>query len=249
MEIEAIVNERCKGREGVPKHQEQIDVLVRIFWCLLQPDGCPWDRKQTHQSLARHMIEEAFEAADAMESSDTENLKEELGDVLLQVALHSAIAERDGEFTMEDVVASLNEKMVRRHPHIFGDMHASNTQDVLNIWQSVKKDEKALKDENLFSGIPTALPALQQAQMLQERAHKLQIPTFDKGTLDSISNEMEELENNALTHDEAKKHIGDILFSLVSVARVYNVDAESALREACRSYRTDSQSFIDIQEG
>ncbi len=237
MDTEEIVNKRCKGRAGVPSNQTQVDILMRIMWCLLQPDGCPWDRKQTHQSLSRHMIEEAFEAADAMDSGDIANLQEELGDVLLQVALHSAIAERDGEFSFEDVARTLNEKLIRRHPHIFGDLNAESEDDVLNIWQSVKDKEKEQRKEDIFTGIPIALPALLQAQLLQDRAkEKLHIDTNPNST-SSLKDDIASLETDKLSQEDAKKLLGDAFFLLVSIARNYNIDAEGALRDACQSYK------------
>ena len=248
MDIESIVNKRCEGRDGVPGHQEQVDILARILWCLLQPDGCAWDRKQTHQTLTRHMIEEAFEAAEAMESNDIDNLQEELGDVMLQVALHSAIAERDGEFSMEDVVRSLNEKLVRRHPHIFGDLQADNDEDVLNIWQSVKKEEKEERKEDLFEGIPVALPALTQAQLLQDRARENNISACESDPSAKVHDCLSALENENLSKEDAQEIMGDMLFSLVSLAKVYNVDAESALRGACRTYRKNAQATNPHEE-
>ncbi len=243
MDIEEIVDKRCEGREHVPGHQKQVDILARILWCLLQPDGCPWDKKQTHQSLSRHMVEEAFEAAEAMESNDIENLQEELGDVMLQVALHSAIAERDGEFSFEEVVESLNEKLVRRHPHIFGDLEAESDEDVLNIWQDVKKKEKEERQEDCFSGIPVALPALSQAQLLQDRAERILGVSESNDSFLVVREGLNLIENNELSHEDTQKVMGDLLFSLVSIAKVYNVDAESALRSACRTYRKEAQAM------
>lgn len=242
MDIHSIVQQRCEGREGVPGHQDQVDDLVRIFWCLLQPDGCPWDKKQTHESLSRHMIEEAYEAAEAMETGDIDNLEEELGDVLLQVALHSAIAQRDGEFTFNDVAARLNEKIIRRHPHIFGDLEANTEEDVLNIWQNVKKEEKADTKEDLFSGIPQSLPALKQAQLLIERAEENGRRPKQVDSFATANQCLNELQNSSLTDERAQEIIGDMLFSVVSVAKVYNVNAEEALRAACRSYRDGSDA-------
>ncbi len=239
MDIEAVVQKHCEGREGVPSRQEDTDTLVRIFWCLLQPDGCPWDKKQTHQSLSRFMLEEAYEAADAMESGDLENLKEELGDVLLQVALHSALAERDGAFTFADVVRGLNEKMVRRHPHVFGDLQAEDDGDVLSIWQKVKQEEKAEGDGYLFNGIPHSQPALLQAQLLQDRCKENNIPNTSVLSEEELHAQITALSDSSLSQEEAEEALGNTLFSLVSLARAYNVDAERSLRNVCASYRTN----------
>ncbi len=239
MDVKAIVNKHCEGREGVPQAQGDVDTMVRIFWSLLQADGCPWDKKQTHQSLSRFMLEEAYEAADAMESGDIANLKEELGDVLLQVALHSAIAERDGEFTLADVVRGLNEKIVRRHPHVFGDEQADNDGDVLSIWQKVKAEERAVTEEDIFSGIPLSQPALLQAQLLQDRCAENDLPVHNVLENEEILAHITSLSNESLSSEEAEECFGNALFSLVSLARAYNIDAERSLRNACCAYRND----------
>ena len=160
--------------------REAFQGLVETIWRLRQPDGCPWDRKQTHASIAKNMIEEAYEAVDCIESNDVSHLREELGDVLMQVVLHAQIAADAGEFTMADVARDIDQKLIRRHPHVFGDAAAQDAEEVLAIWDNVKLAEKEAKDkesaqagerpEGLLDGVPTSLPALMQAQKVSRKA-------------------------------------------------------------------------------
>lgn len=156
------------------------DQFVATIAALRAPDGCPWDRVQTHESIAHNMIEEAYEAVDAIETNDVAHLREELGDVLLQVVLQSQIAADDGEFTIDDVCADVNAKMIRRHPHVFGEVQAANASEVLDLWDQVKLAEKGSADgaadetgaprEGLLDGVPTSFPALMQAQKISRKA-------------------------------------------------------------------------------
>lgn len=163
-----------------PASHPSFDQFVATIAALRAPDGCPWDRVQTHESIAHNMIEEAYEAVDAIETGDVAHLREELGDVLLQVVLQSQIAADDGEFTIDDVCAEVNEKMIRRHPHVFGDAHAANASETLDLWDKVKLAEKGSADEaaddagaqreGLLDGVPTSFPALMQAQKISRKA-------------------------------------------------------------------------------
>lgn len=163
-----------------PASHPSFDQFVATIAALRAPDGCPWDRVQTHESIAHNMIEEAYEAVDAIETGDVAHLREELGDVLLQVVLQSQIASDDGEFTIDDVCAEVNEKMIRRHPHVFGDAHAANASETLDLWDKVKLAEKGSADEaaddagapreGLLDGVPTSFPALMQAQKISRKA-------------------------------------------------------------------------------
>ena len=158
----------------------ELQHLVQTIWRLRQPDGCPWDREQTHRSIGKNMIEEAYEALDCIEADDATHLREELGDVLMQVVLHAQIAADAGEFTLADVARDIDAKLIRRHPHVFGDADADNSDEVLKIWDEVKLAEKAAKDkavatgeaapEGLLDGVPTHLPALMQAQKVARKA-------------------------------------------------------------------------------
>lgn len=168
------------GLPASPASHPSFDQFVATIAALRAPDGCPWDRVQTHESIARNMIEEAYEAVDAIETGDVAHLREELGDVLLQVVLQSQIAADDGEFTIADVCAEVNEKMIRRHPHVFGDAHAANASETLDLWDKVKLAEKGSVDkaavgagaqrEGLLDGVPTGFPALMQAQKISRKA-------------------------------------------------------------------------------
>ena len=158
----------------------ELQHLVQTIWRLRQPDGCPWDREQTHRSIGKNMIEEAYEALDCIEADDAAHLREELGDVLMQVVLHAQIAADAGEFTLADVAHDIDAKLIRRHPHVFGDADADSSDEVLKIWDEVKLAEKAAKDkavaageaapEGLLDGVPTHLPALMQAQKVSRKA-------------------------------------------------------------------------------
>lgn len=158
----------------------ELQYLVQTIWRLRQPDGCPWDREQTHRSIGKNMIEEAYEALDCIEADDAVHLREELGDVLMQVVLHAQIAADAGEFTLADVARDIDAKLIRRHPHVFGDVDADSSDEVLKIWDEVKLAERAAKDkavaageaapEGLLDGVPTHLPALMQAQKVSRKA-------------------------------------------------------------------------------
>ena len=158
----------------------ELQHLVQTIWRLRQPDGCPWDREQTHRSIGKNMIEEAYEALDCIEADDAVHLREELGDVLMQVVLHAQIAADAGEFTLADVARDIDAKLIRRHPHVFGDVDADSSDEVLKIWDEVKLAERAAKDkavaageaapEGLLDGVPTHLPALMQAQKVSRKA-------------------------------------------------------------------------------
>ncbi len=240
MDVKKIIDDRCQGREGVPGRQTQTELLLRLYWCLLEPDGCEWDREQTHMSLSRHMIEEAYEAVEAMETNNKENLIEELGDVLSQVAIHSAIAQRNGEFTLDDVARGANEKLIRRHPHVFGDLQAASVEEVNAIWMKQKELEKKDVKEDVFDSVPVHLPALAQAQCLIERAAKLKMTKPTPETFTKIRNDLDMLESKDMSKDETTELIGNMLFSLVGLAKDYNVDAESSLRKSCNAFRNVS---------
>ncbi len=208
---------------------------------LRAPGGCPWDQKQTHESISRNMIEEAYEAVDAIEQKDSAHLCEELGDVLLQVVLQSQIAADAGEFNIVDVCRVVNEKMIRRHPHVFGeDVSAQSAEEVLDIWDKVKLSEKEYSPEGLLDGVPRSFPALLQAYKISRKAVAV---GFDWDTVDDVwakvHEECEELKEAAETGDKTamELELGDVLFSLVNVGRKYGIDAETSLRATCNKFR------------
>lgn len=207
---------------------------------LRAPDGCPWDREQTHHSLRKHLIEESYEALDALDSGFPVEMREEFGDLLLQIVLNAQIASELGEFTMTDVIRGIHDKIVRRHPHVFGNVVAENVGNVLQNWEKIKADERDAKgdeDSGLLDGLPGSLPALIQAQEIQSRAARV---GFDwpeiEGVLEKISEEAQEV-RNASNNDELASEIGDLLFALVNLARWKEIDAESALRGTNRKFK------------
>ena len=215
------------------------DEFVELIATLRGPDGCPWDREQTHRSIAKNMVEEAYEAVHAMESGDVAELRDELGDVLLQVALHSQIASDDGEFTIDDVVAAISAKIVRRHPHVFGDLTAATAEEGLARWDSIKAEERAAKQQGLLDTVPHALPALMLAQAISRKAVSA---GFEWETLDGVwakvHEEIDELKATEPGSPEAAEEIGDLLFTIVNLARKQGIDAETALRGTCDKFRS-----------
>ena len=228
--------------------REEMQSLVETIWRLRQPDGCPWDRKQTHESIGKNMIEEAYEALDCIEAGDEAHLREELGDVLMQVVLHAQIAADAGAFTMADVARDINDKLIRRHPHVFGECSATSADEVLAIWDSVKLAEKGAKDadaaeagerpEGLLEGVPRSLPALMEAQKVSRKAASA---GFEWETVadvwDKVAEERAEFEAEAPGTAEHELEFGDLLFALVNVARKEGIDAESALRASTAKFR------------
>lgn len=228
--------------------REEMQSLVETIWRLRQPDGCPWDRKQTHESIGKNMIEEAYEALDCIEAGDEAHLREELGDVLMQVVLHAQIAADAGAFTMADVASDINDKLIRRHPHVFGERSATSADEVLAIWDSVKLAEKGAKDadaaeagerpEGLLEGVPRSLPALMEAQKVSRKAASA---GFEWETVadvwDKVAEERAEFEAEAPGTAERELEFGDLLFALVNVARKEGIDAESALRASTAKFR------------
>ena len=218
----------------------ELQHLVQTIWRLRQPDGCPWDREQTHRSIGKNMIEEAYEALDCIEADDAVHLREELGDVLMQVVLHAQIAADAGEFSLADVAHDIDAKLIRRHPHVFGDVDADNSDEVLKIWDEVKLAEKAAKDQAVAAGeaAPEGLPALMQAQKVSRKAAAV---GFEWETVqdvwDEVAEERAEFEAEAPGTPEREMEFGDLLFALVNVARKEGIDAESALRASTAKFR------------
>jgi tetrapyrrole methylase family protein / MazG family protein len=209
------------------------EAFQEIVAHLRAPNGCPWDREQTHASLRTHLIEEAYETLDAIDSGDFAAMQEELGDLLLQIVLHSQIANEEGEFTVNAVIKGIYDKIIRRHPHVFGEVQLDGVQGVLQNWEKLKEKERSEKkaEKGLLDGVPLALPALIQAQEYQDRAARV---GFDwpvvEGVLDKILEEVKEV-NEATNQEELREEIGDLFFALVNLVRWKKIDAESALRE------------------
>jgi tetrapyrrole methylase family protein/MazG family protein len=212
-----------------------LEAFAEIVAHLRAPDGCPWDQKQTHQTLRTHLLEEAYETLTAMDENDSAGMREEFGDLLLQIVLNAQIATETGEFSMPQVIKGIYDKIVRRHPHVFGDVELTGVDGVLQNWEKIKEKERkengtGEKEKGLLDGVASALPALTQALEYQDRAARV---GFDwpevEGVLDKVREEIEEIKQ-AQNLDEVTAELGDLFFVLVNLARWRKVDAESALR-------------------
>lgn len=221
------------AEEFVLKDKYNMDDLVAIIKVLRAPGGCPWDREQTHESIKKNFIEETYEVVEAINKQSTDMLREELGDVLLQIVLHSEMESENGNFTFDDVVNDIVQKLVVRHPHVFGEVVANNTAEALNSWDAVKLKTKGQKNqtESMLS-VPRELPALMRAQKIQHKAAKI---GFDwdnvGGAVDKLYEEIDELKT---AMEQGKRldiedEFGDVLFSCVNIARFIDVDSEEAL--------------------
>ncbi len=223
--------------------------LINTMNQLLSPQGCPWDREQTHKTLTRHLLEESYEVIDAINNNDMRQLQEELGDVLLQVVFHAALAEREGFFGLADVIETVNHKMINRHPHVFGDLNLSTSSEVLDHWEGFKKKEGKKK---ILEGIPAILPALLRATKIQEKAAQVgfDFPEF-KGAKDKLEEEILEL-SRAADDMEALEELGDVLFSLVNIARLKCLEPEKALQisndKFSRRFNYIEESLIKMQK-
>lgn len=205
--------------------------LVGVMRRLLAPDGCPWDREQSFATLRKYVLEEACEVIDAIDSGDRHALKEELGDLLLQIVFQAELARAEGAFGIDDVAEGIVEKLVRRHPHVFGDVTVSGSSEVLTNWEKLKAEEKA--DRGILSGVPRSLPALTRAQRIGEKVSRVGFDWEDeKGSRAKVREEFGELASAIERGDEdaIEEEMGDALFALVNLSRHLEVDAEGALR-------------------
>ncbi|MBU8881408.1 nucleoside triphosphate pyrophosphohydrolase [Bacillus sp. FJAT-29790] len=215
--------------------------LRQIIAELRGPNGCPWDKKQTHESLKKYLIEEAYELIEAINEEDIDHMIEELGDVLLQVLLHAQIGEDDGFFSIEDVIEGLSEKMIRRHPHVFGNSTAETEAEVLKNWQEIKNEEKGapLDDKSLLDGVGKSLPNLMAATEIQKKAAKVGFDWKEVGpALEKVKEEIREFEIEAERNsDKMTNEFGDILFAFVNIARFYDINAEEALFQTNQKFK------------
>lgn len=213
---------------------------------LRSPQGCPWDREQTHQSLRQHLLEESYEALEAIDSQDMQSLQEELGDLLLQLVLQAQIATEGGDFRMADVIAGINEKLVRRHPHVFGEVEVEDVDQVLTNWEHLKEAEREQKGgtEGALEGVPTGLPALAQAAEYQSRAGRLGFDWDDiRDVWDKVHEEIQEV-SDARSEHERRGEVGDLLFAVVNLSRWLEIDPEAGLREANQRF---SRRFRQVE--
>ncbi len=229
------------------KAGESMERLLEVMRKLRGPDGCPWDREQTNESLKSDLIEEAYEVIDAIESGDKSLLEEELGDLLLQVVFHSQICAEAGQFEFHQVADGISEKLIRRHPHVFGDVQVSGSVDVLQNWDAIKKAEKGRgeKPASIVDGIPKHLPALQKAHQVQKRAarHGFDWEHLDD-VFDKLHEEIDELKAAIAENSEAEiqAELGDLLFSAVNVSRFLGYNPEELLNQNIKKFIRRFQS-------
>ncbi len=235
---------------------KNFDELVAVMARLRAPGGCPWDREQTYESLAPYLLEEAFESFDAIQDATEgkpENLREELGDLLLQIIFHSQIAEEAGDFTIEEVCATITRKMILRHPHVFGDKKFDTASDVLQNWDELKKSERAVTKtdetvkDSILEDVPLAFPALIEANKLTRKAAKVGFDWENKEQIfDKLREETEELKEAISVDENIEEEIGDLLFVVVNLARKLDVEPETALKKTNRKFRRRFK-FIEIE--
>lgn len=217
--------------------------LVQIMARLRSPDGCPWDREQTFDTIKPYTLEEVYEVLDSIDARDWQALKEELGDLMLQCVFYAQMAFEQRLFSIADCLDAINEKLVRRHPHVFGNAHARSADEVKKRWDEIKNEEKLAKGNNagqLLDGVPRSLPALLEAQQISSKAARTGFDwPNDVEVLEKLHEELDELKEAraGLCQDEVEAEIGDILFVIVNLARHYKVDAEQALRKSNAKFR------------
>lgn len=245
-----------KARKRSPGYGSRFEKLVALEARLLSPDGCPWDREQTHQSLRTYLLEETYETLEALDSGDPEMLASELGDLLLQIVFHAELARKAGRFDIGDVIGRIHAKMVRRHPHVFGKTRARTSAQVLKNWEQLKTEERrsesSANGRSLLSGVPRNLPAVLEAYQLTRRAARIGFDWEDlDGLLEKLKEETEELRGALRSVDlesSTRKNVaagerqgleaevGDLLFVVVNIARFLGVDPEIALKKANRKF-------------
>ena len=230
------------------KKYKNLEELIEVVAKLRAPDGCPWDREQTHTSLRPNMLEEAYEAVDAIDENNMAHLREELGDVLLQVLLHSQIASESNEFTLDDVAKELKEKLIHRHPHVFGTAKINNADDVLKTWDKLKSEEKTER-KSAMDGLSRSQAALISAQKISKRAVKTGFEWPNEESLyDCVMSEIEEFKEAKIEKDKnhMEEEMGDILFAIVNLARWNKIDAEQALLKANKKFEKRFRKMEDL---
>jgi len=235
------------------KLRYDVSDLKNLMKLLRSPDGCPWDAEQTHESIRRNLLEEAYEAAEAIDSGNTDHLIEELGDVLMQVVFHADIAESSGRFDLGDIADATCKKLIRRHPHVFGDARAKDGSESLVFWEDIKREEK--KHELIseaMSDVALSLPALWRAEKIQKKAAKAGFDWPDHtGALDAIHSETAELCSAIESGGDIEEELGDLLFSAVNAARFFDIDPEKALGRASEKFtmRFSKLEKMAIEQG
>jgi len=238
------LEEKC---QEVTVAKYSFEEFMDIIRKLRSENGCPWDREQTHESLKTCLLEECYETIEAINNKDKDNLCEELGDILLQVAMHSVIAEETGDFTIDDIIDSEAEKMIRRHPHVFGDVTVSDSEEVIKNWDEIKKQEKeAAGIENEFKRIPMALPSIMRAEKVQRKAAKagMDFGSYEQ-VLEKVKKELEDLSASVRKGDQNElfEKFGDFLFTAVNLGLILQLNAEYSLTNATNKF---INKIIDI---
>ena len=219
---------------SAPKNLDKFETLVEIIAQLRAPDGCPWDREQTHASLREFLLEESYEVLAALDEGNSEKLCQELGDLLLQIVLHTQIATEAGEFKLGDVMSGINAKLIRRHPHVFGSEKVKDAAEVSHNWEAIKQEERGA-DTSLLASVPGQMPALSYSQAVQRRVAEVGFDWPDTdGVIDKLAEEVGEFKQSA--GEQKAEEFGDLLFTLVNVARRMGIDSESALRQANQKF-------------
>ena len=227
-----------------PEDLSQFATLVDIIAKLRAPDGCPWDRKQTHTSLRENLLEECYEVLEALDEADAEKLCAELGDLLMQIVFHAQIAAEAGEFEVGDVIKGINSKLVHRHPHIFGSLKVKDAEEVVLNWEALKREEREA-GTSILDGVPKQLPALGYSQSVQRRVAGVGFDWEDvDGVIDKLAEEVSELKQ-ASSQAQRANEFGDLLFTLANIARRMDVDLETALRETNQRF---SRRFTYMEE-
>jgi len=240
---------RTSPRSAMTNIGEAFEKLVEIMARLRDENGCPWDRQQTHESLKKYLIEETYEAIDAIDSGDMDELRSELGDLMLQILFHARLAEEQGIFDIGDSIESISQKLIRRHPHVFGDAEVASADEVLHRWEQIKSGEKGFENRHsILDGVPNALPALVRAMEISKRAAGAGFEWPDlNAVVEKLDEEVHELKHELSEgdRDRAAEEIGDLLFAIVNVARWLKVDPEDSLRTMTKRF---AARFKQIEE-
>lgn len=229
---------------SLPEDMSRFSALVALIARLRAPDGCPWDRQQTHASLRGCLLEECYEVLEALDEADSERLLVELGDLLMQVVLHAQIAAEAGEFELGDVIRSINAKLIQRHPHVFGSLNVKDADEVLVNWEAIKQKERH-RDASMLDSVPKEMPALGFSQQIQDRVARVGFDwEDDSDVIDKLAEEVREYKRAESGQQQARE-FGDLLFTLANIARRQGIDLEAALREANRRFY---QRFACMEE-
>lgn len=232
----------------MPTEYNRFDRIMTIMRRLRAPGGCPWDAEQSHESLKRYLLEETYEVIEAIDSGSDEHLREELGDLLLQPVFHAAIAEERGAFTMDDLLDTLADKLIRRHPHVFGDTEIKDSRAQVENWEKIKKEEKGDERRSALAGVPPHLPALLKAQKITEKASRV---GFDWEHVDQVMakvmEELHEFEEALASGDQehTEAELGDLLFAIANLGRFLSLDTEEALRKTISRFQ---KRFSHVEE-